>query len=102
EPSLDLVDLRLGLRLDVGLVRERLDRLAELGARLLDVLADLLRFPALLLRGFGHVQRLPARAWAFVSSTSRLTLSRACSGTGGVDCWTLVLPVRASTPAITA
>src|SRR5215217_426555 len=64
--------------LDIGLVTERLDRVAHAGAGILYLLADFARVLA--------------------HSTSSFTDSWVCSGTGGVACCTLVLPVNASTP----
>src|SRR5215210_3557273 len=76
----DLVGNRvLRPRLDVGLVAERLDRVAHPGAGLLYVLPD--------------------RARVFAHSTSSFVLSMACSGTGGPAFWILPLPVSASAAA---
>src|SRR5437588_10087916 len=101
--GLCLLDLALGLGLDIGLLRERLDRVAELLARLLDLALDLLgiaAFPhrclvglACLGSGLGRVGHCrPACARVFAHCTSSFTLSVACSGVGGAACWTLFLP----------
>src|SRR5436305_3717031 len=89
--SLGVVDPLLRLVLDVGLLRESRDRLAEFLARLGDLAADLL------LRLVDH--RRAVWTLAFVHRTSSFTLSVACSGTGGVACATFFLPLRASTAA---
>src|SRR3954468_4131519 len=98
---LDFVDLLAGLALDVGLLPERLDGVAELEPRALDVAAQLLRAPGLAAVG-GRLYCRAAFARSFVHWTSSFTLSTVCSGTGGVACWTFPLPVSASTPAIAA
>src|SRR4051794_19644188 len=76
---LDVLDLGLRLGLDVRLLGEGRDGVAQLLARLLYVLAD--------------------RARVFAHSTSSFTLSVASSGTGGVACCTRLRPCSASTPA---
>src|SRR6185437_2895193 len=66
----------------VCLVTERLHGVAHAASRRLYLLADL--------------------AWVLAHCTSSLVLSIACSGAGGVACWTLWRPCSASTPAAAA
>src|SRR5207237_254667 len=88
---LGALKLLLGLRLDVSVLRQRRDRVTQLLASGLDLAADLLGIAAL-----GHCRALCARVLAHC--TSSFTLSLACSGTGGVACWTLFLPWSTSSP----
>src|SRR5207302_1078 len=93
--SLDLLDPLLGLCLDVGFLGQRRDRVAQVAARRLDVLPDLLGFPL-------GPHRRAVCALVLAHCTSSFALSVACSGTGGVACWTFVLPVKANPPATAA
>src|SRR5205085_8123024 len=94
-PLLDLVDLRLGLGLDVGLLGHGRHRVAQLLAGALDVAPDLLR--RALVRT--AVYRRAACARCFVHCTSSFVLSIACSGAGGVASCTLPRPTTAAAPA---
>src|SRR3954447_211394 len=101
---LDLGDLLLGARLDVCLLGERGDGVAQVLARALDVGAQLGRVLRRLLRvRRGALLVYCSRAdcaRVFTHRTSSFVVSTACSGTGGVASFTCALPRSARTPAI--
>src|SRR4051794_21228412 len=112
--ALDLGDLVLRAGLDVGLLGQRGDRVAQALARALDLVAQLLRgLRGRLRRGGrrvadGRLLRDAALVYCsradcarvFTHRTSSFVVSTACSGIAGVASLTFDLPRRASTPAI--
>src|SRR4051812_15229777 len=112
--ALDLGDLVPRAGLDVGLLGQRGDGVAQVLPRALDLLAQLLGgLRGRLRRGGGRVA--DARplgdaglvycsradcARVFTHRTSSFVVSTACSGIGGVASLTFDLPRRASTPAM--
>src|SRR3954453_13057604 len=96
--ALELVGLLARPRLDVRLGGQRLDGLAQVLARVLDLGAQLLGALVLLVL----YPLRPDFARVFRHSRSSYVASAACSATGGVTPWPFFLPCSASTPAIAA
>src|SRR4051812_1643669 len=93
DARLGLLDLGLGLGLDVRLLGDGRDRVAHLAAGPLDVGLDLLR------GALAAVYRFADLALVFAHSTSSFVLEMARSGTGGPPACVFLRPTSASTPA---